>query len=261
LVPFLLGAVLAGAQDPPLQPGQRLEIPLVDFPPCLVEMESGNPAEKVITAVLPEDYTPEGKYPLLIFLQGGNGGLGRNPNDALVLSGKKGFIAVNMPLFKKALNRDTVAIYIHDGDFKHIAQQHVRMLGLLRERIPNIADKGHVGAGFSNGAHTLGAIVDDRVLAKQFSHYILAEGGAEFNKIPREAKAMILIGENSYGKQGLRIDKNGKIRAYPRQFADVAKKRNVTFVVMPGIGHEFPEKYRLEARDWLQEQYPGPGAK
>jgi hypothetical protein len=259
---LFFGAVTGAAQEaqePALQPNQQIEIKLEDFPQCLVEMESGKSADKFASAVLPEDYDSGKKYPLLIFLGGGSGGIGNAPGEALFFSERKKFISVNLPLFKKKLNNGPPpAIYINPNDFKHIAEQYSRILKLLKKKIPNIANTGHVIGGFSNGAHTIGAIIDDKTLSKQFSHYILAEGGAEANKIPRESKAIVLIGEKSpYGTQGLRIDKKGKVKSYPSQFADIAKKKNVTFIPMIDVGHDFPEKYKIAARDWLKEQYPG----
>ncbi len=252
-------ATTAVTEEIALKASQRIEIKLEDFPQCLVEMDSGKSVDKFATAVLPENYDPANTYPMLIFLGGGVGGLGNGPDDALFLSEKKNFIAVNLPLFKESLsNGPPPPIYINPNDFKHIAKQYSRILKLLREKIPNIANTGNVIGGFSNGAHTVGAIVEDKTLSKQFSHYILAEGGAEVNKISKESKAIVLIGEKSpYGLGGLRVDKKGKVKNYPSQFADLAKKKNVTFIVMIGFGHEFPEEYKIVARDWLKKEYPG----
>lgn len=202
---------------------------------------------------MPDNYEAGKKYPILLFLEGGEGGNGDNNKSALFFTEGKDFVAMSLPLYKKDLNNSGIDIYIDSRDFKYIAANYEKAFDLLRKEILNLSDSGWVVGGFSNGAHSIGGILKSSKLKKLFQYFIFAEGGAEIDPLPSKTEGILFIGENSpYGKNGMTV-KNGKVSGFPAQFTEL-KKKNVKFVPMIDCGHEFPEKYRLEARDWLREK-------
>ncbi|HOK04279.1 MAG TPA: hypothetical protein P5105_02815 [Victivallales bacterium] len=235
-----------------LSPGQTITIKLDSLPPCLVELKSGKKVEAVMTATLPENYNSEGKFPVLLFLQGGEGGNGGNNNDASFFSDNKDFVALSLPLYKKTLNPSGIDIYINQNDFKYLADIYEKAFNLLRKEIPNLSDSDWVVGGFSNGAHSIAGILKSQKLRKLFKYFILAEGGSEISSIPNKCRAILFVGENSIYGKGM-VVKDGKVVGFPNQFGSL-KKKNVDFVPMIGIGHDFPEKYKIEAKEWLKAQ-------
>ncbi len=236
-----------------LSPGQTISVKLDSLPPCLVEMKSGVKTEAFMTATLPEDYSADKKFPVLLFLNGGEGGNGAGNGQSLFFTEGKGFVALSLPLYKKKLNTSGIDIYINSGDFKHIAEAYETAFGLLRKEIPNLSDSGWVVGGFSNGAHSIGGILKDNKIKKLFKYFIFVEGGSEIGSLPGGSEAILFIGEKSIYGEGFTISKTGKTRGFPSQFSELDKK-NVKFVPMLGFGHEFPEKHKEEAREWLKEK-------
>jgi len=246
--------VLQAAEGAKLLPGQKITVKLDSLPPCLLEIKTGKKVNAVMTATLPDDYTPEKKFPVLLFLQGTEGGDGSGNGSALFFTGGKGYVALALPLYKKRLNTQGIDIYVNASDFKDISKAYTSAFELLRKEIPNLSDSGWVVGGFSNGAHSIGGILKDSKLKKLFKYYIFAEGGSEIGPLTSDSEAILFIGEKSpYGKEGMVINKEGEVKKFPMQFNDM-KKKNVKFVPMPGAGHEFPEEYRLKAKEWLQEK-------
>ena len=60
-----------------LEPGKFLRVNFPDLPPTLLAMTTGNDIPTAVLVRLPESYNSEDKFPLYVFLEGGNGGAGR----------------------------------------------------------------------------------------------------------------------------------------------------------------------------------------
>ena len=62
-----------------LKPGARLILKFPELPQSLYAMQSGKEATTQLYVALPENYSPDRKYPLFVFLYGGHGGPGAGP--------------------------------------------------------------------------------------------------------------------------------------------------------------------------------------
>jgi hypothetical protein len=102
-VPVMFGAVASASAVAPaekLVPGGTITIPFPDMPPSFNAQVQKQNAKPQITVFIPSNYQRDRKYPLLIFLNGGDGGNGVNLGVARALCGGKDFICVGVPLFK-----------------------------------------------------------------------------------------------------------------------------------------------------------------
>ena len=59
-----------------LTPGSTFTVPFPEMPPTYWAMATSNKGPAFLSVSLPKNYTPGGKFPLLVFLHGGSGGNG-----------------------------------------------------------------------------------------------------------------------------------------------------------------------------------------
>ena len=64
---------------PTLRPGNSFTITFPDMPPTFYAMYAKKDEKAQITVFLPRNYDPGRKHPLLVFLNGGDGGTASNP--------------------------------------------------------------------------------------------------------------------------------------------------------------------------------------
>src|SRR5437762_490610 len=91
-----------GADGFRLEPNATLRLDFPDLPDTLATVASGERQPAHLTATFPTNYTREGKFPLFIFLNGGDGGRGDGlpvPRQQVV---PRDLICVSLPLFKHA---------------------------------------------------------------------------------------------------------------------------------------------------------------
>ena len=137
------------------------------MPPTFYDVCQKKEAKAQMTVFLPTNYDPARKHPLLIFLNGGDGGIGGNPGVARALCAERDFICVNMPLFKAAdyvtpAPGATGDRYIMRATDARTMWPFFRtMLAKLEEAVPNIDPAHRVLGGFSNGAHAAAGLIDE----------------------------------------------------------------------------------------------------
>ena len=107
LAELLLAAVVTirtatGAQPPSLTPGATFTVPFPEMPPTFYDLAQQKDVKAQMTVFLPRNYDAARKHPLLLFLNGGDGGAGGNPGVARALTEEQDFICVSVPLFKAA---------------------------------------------------------------------------------------------------------------------------------------------------------------
>ena len=131
---------------------------------------------------LPENYSPERKFPLFVFLYGGHGGPGAGPGRGHQIMENKDCIFVNLPLFKKKFDpagpfKGLLITTEQDGET--ICQAYTAMLKKIYATIPNIDTAHNIIGGMSNGAHSIVAMFEkgDAYLMGLFQNLILVEGG------------------------------------------------------------------------------------
>ena len=83
-----------------LAPGSSFAVTFPEMPATFYALEQKKALQAQMTVFLPTNYDRGRKHPLLIFLNGGDGGTGANPGVARALSAEQDFVCVSLPLFK-----------------------------------------------------------------------------------------------------------------------------------------------------------------
>lgn len=226
-----------------LQPGKTLTIAFPEMPRTFYNLTTTDSRQPAMTVFLPTNYDPQRKYPLLVFLQGGNGGGGGNPGIALTQ--ERDFICVNLPLWKVNI-KDMV---IRDEDCKLMWPLHKQMLAKLSEIVPNIDTSHRVLGGFSNGAHATGGLIDcsNGEVARYFSGFFFVEGGGRTQRYDLIKGKPLLI---CYGYQPKREAARTRVAEFSKVASDAGAK--VTVHEMPNTGHDFPNREYPFVLQWLR---------
>jgi hypothetical protein len=199
-----------------------------------------------MTVFLPRNYDPQREHPLLIFLNGWDGGNASNPTIARALSEEQDFICVTMPLFKERLDPsispNTRAILVQDADCRFAWAYYRTMLGKLDELVPNVDPVHRVLGGSSNGAHAVAGLINesDGEVARLFSAYFLVDGGGGLRRFDLlKDKPLLMV--------------CGVWR--PKPEAALAAGVKLTIYRMQEAKHAFLETEYPAVREWLR----GPG--
>lgn len=245
-------------QKKPLKAGGVLEFVFEELPNTFHGKCLGKTVSPRLLASLPQNYTKEGTFPLLVHLGGGDGGgVTREQLDYVrILTADRDFIAVSMSLFKKEIDPKEVfggqLIGAYD-DYPLISRCYRKMLQTLFDAVPNIDPKRSTLGGFSNGAHATALLVGalDPFILKHFSSFYLLDGGfhiPSFHKMAvREKRFIYFVGGS----------RNGKLRPHLLDRLDATVgpgwAPNVTVVKMPDVEHAFPAQYIPQLRSWITE--------
>ena len=242
---LMCGLALAAETSTAPQPGQPLTIQFPALPTTLFEMSKNKATVPSMTIFLPKNYDPKRKHPLLIFLNGGDGGPATSAAIARKLTQETDFVCAELPLFREKADPPPL-IGLRDNDFTFMWPHFKTMLARLDELVPNIDPAHRVIGGFSNGAHTTAGMIDfvGDEFVNYFSAYLFVEGGARLQHFERikDRPVLVLFGgarnrdwETSVGK--------------PARDAGV----KVTFHKMENVGHAFPDAQYPVVREWLHD--------
>lgn len=234
----------------------HLEFP--DLPNTLAGMVAGQPRRAALDAILPDNYTREGKYPLFVYIKGGSGG----PDDAGVMAreivGTKDFIAVSVPLFKKTQPAGQTRPVVTE-DLPVVSVAYRTMFEKLAAAVPNIDWDRSVIGGHSNGAHTLAVLLagDDEYIRKRFRSFWLHEGGFALlrgePKLARNTRLLVLVADD-----GLTGPSEFRKRLIDQLAMYEGKARlagiDVRTVVMRGYGHDVPPEYMRNVRQFARRE-------
>ena len=258
-VTFLLVAragseALAADAIPSLAPGTLFTVEFPELPPTFHAVFQKKATKARMTVFLPVDYTPGRKFPLLIFLNGGDGGTADNPGVARSLCEGKGFICVSMPLFKakgfevSKPDAPGTGFVMRAEDGKYMWPFFKTMFEKLEEAVPNIDPAHRVLGGFSNGAHATVALIDesDGEVTRRFSAFLLVEGGGKLQHY-----------ELLKNKPFLMVSSNAKSKRRAQEISDSAKAAGAqaTLLVEDVGKHDFPVSAYPAVSRWLR----GPG--
>ena len=237
-----------------LSPGQVFSFEFTQLPKTL--------AGKVprITLRLPDNYSPSKTYPLLIFLEGGQGGKGDDIGIPKKLIGTDNYIVGNFPLFGQSnaaepFNGELVGF----DNYPTMATAFKAFMAQINQTIPNINEEQSVIGGFSNGASTLAIMLSalDPELLANFKYIFFIDGGEDWswNSLSRTSKLkdhhfLLIYGGGKPGKAEWWRKHTLNRAASFREYAD---KWNIDLKVqiVKGFNHSFPKEYYPIIRRWL----------
>ncbi len=236
------GSALGAEPAHKLAPGSTLTVQFPEMPPTFCAVHQKKDIKAQMTIFLPANYDPGRKFPLLIFLNGGDGGTGRELGVARSLSEGKDFVCVSMPLFIKDLKENGGIIQDEDGQYMWPCFR--TMLDKLLQVVPNIDTEHMSMGGFSNGSHAVQGLINesDGAIARRFSAFFVIEGG------PRPQRWYLLK-----GKPYLIVISQGRALDGMKLYCDTAKDAGVNAtLICEDIGsHGIPEKAYPAMRAWL----------
>ena len=221
-------------------PGASLKF---DFPELTVDRYG---AMAACHLTLPVDYDAKKKYPLVVWLGGGEGG--NTPNKSFLPEGD--FIIVGLP-YPKGANNPGQANMV--GDYAKVWTYHHFMLDEIAKLIPNI-DKAHsIIAGFSNGGHAIDGMLrlsGKPKLTDYFGVFIFADGGGTVYS--SKGSLPDLKGKFAYACWG---GEKGSNKPNTSQLPKALKAKGATVVgsEMAGVGHAFAESERAKVAEWLEK--------
>ncbi|HLJ53845.1 MAG TPA: hypothetical protein VKT77_02345 [Chthonomonadaceae bacterium] len=230
-----------------LAPGSSFSIGFPEMPPTLYALDTREVRKAQMTVYLPRNYDRSRRFPLLIFLSGGNGGGGGNPGVARGICEDRDFVCVSIPLFKAVDPKGPGGeIIMRDADARVMWPLFRTMLARLEEAVPNIDPAHRVLGGFSNGAHATQGLIDQSngERARRFSAFFFVEGGGRLQHY-----------ELLKGKPFLMVYGSEKSRKRAAEIADAARAAGArtTLLAMNNVGHAFPATEYPAVRTWLRE--------
>jgi hypothetical protein len=214
-----------------------------DFPELTVDRKG---ALAACNLQLPANYAATKKYPLVVWLGGGDGG--NTPSKAFLPEGD--FILVGLP-YPKGANNPSQANMV--GDYAKVWAYHRFMLDEIAKVIPNIDKSCSIIAGFSNGGHSIDGMLrvsGGTKLTEYFGIFIFVEGGgtgySSLGELPD------LKGKLAYACWGSEKGSNKPDASY-LPAALKAKGATVVGSEMVGVGHGFSVSEPRKIAEWLQK--------
>ena len=265
-----------GAERPRLEPNAQFTLEFPELPTTYYQQKTGKETVPQLSVQLPEDYTAGKTFPLFVFIDGGNGGTGANVEFTRRIIGPRGFIAVNLPLFKAAKAKPPVlpgvtfslGNLITSNDAAVLGASYRTMLEKLTQTVPNIATARSTLGGFSNGANATSvlAAAGDAYILQHFSAFVLMEGGVGFALNPSAFQDPALQGHRFivlYGdtEKKIKLQLQRTLVAGPLIKMVERKARSagldLTHITMRGHGHEEPAPYLQLIGAWARgEELP-----
>lgn len=244
-----------------LKPGTRIILKFPELPQTLYAMQSGEEAVTQAYLALPENYSPERKFPLFVFLYGGHGGPGAGPGRGQQIMENKDCIFVNLPLFKTKFDPTGTfkgLLITTEQDGETICRAYTAMLKKVYATIPNIDTEHNIIGGMSNGGHSIVAMFEqgDAYLMSTFQNLVLIEGGwysiKTFDRY--QGKGILYLhgdyaGQNDWLGKKMREDLPKAVKKLEGAIA--AHQLNATGLVMEDTGHDMPTKFNADVKAWV----------
>ena len=263
---LLCAAALAG-EVVRIQPDGIVQFEFPELGKTLRGLSKGEAQAPALTATYPSDYSAEGRFPLFVYILGGDGGHGEKVDLGRGIIGPRGYICVTMPLFKQKWDPAGPArgLMILKDDYTALSEGYRKMLEKLYAVVPNIDRGRSVFGGHSNGAHATGVLLAGRdgYLLENFRDFYLHEGGAHLlNAEAVEALAkgkkrlLLMFGDKPFGGNPPRQNPMLGLGAKMEKEA-AALGLDFTFVTMKGYGHEQPMEYMTRIGAWARGEAVG----
>ena len=223
-----------------IAPGATLRF---DFPELTVDRKG---ALAACHLKLPADYDAAKKYPLVVWLGGGEGG--NQPNSSFLPAGD--FILVGLP-YPKGANNPKQANMV--GDYAKVWAYHRFMLEEIAKVIPNLDRSRSIIAGFSNGGHAIDGMLRLSTkprLTDHFGVFIFVDGGG--TAYSSLGALNDLKGKFAYACWG-ELKGSNKPNTSHLPAALKAKGATVAGSEMAGVGHAFGETEKPKIAEWLEK--------
>jgi hypothetical protein len=269
---FLLTGFAAFAADQvKLEANAKIVFEFPDLPETFYSKSTHEKHPAMLSAQLPENYTRDAKFPIFVFLDGGNGGEG-NSSSARSIVGSRDFITVSLPLFRDASGAPPPSVpglsfntssMVNINDAPALSGAYRTMLQKLFDAVPNITSERSALGGFSNGAHATGALLaaKDEFVLGHFTAFCLFEGGLELALHPealqqpalKRCRFIMLFGDHDDDpklQMGRTLIAGPLISKLQDQAS--ARKLDFTYIVMHGYGHQMPPEYRQLLGNWVR---------
>ena len=254
LAMFSVGVVLAAkpAPKPRLAPGETITVRFPEMPPTFYAIFQKKEVQAQMTVYLPANYDPSKKYPLLVFLNGWDGGDGATLGYARGLTQGQDFVCVSMPLFRapgytvEVANTPGPNFIITEEDGKYMWPFFKTMLDKVGELVPNIDPSHRILGGFSQGAHATAALIDgsEGEATQLFCAFLIVEGGGKMKHF-----------EWLKDKAFMMVSSSAKSRPRAEQICEAAKIGGaLTTFLCEDVGkHDFPVSSYPKVLKWLHE--------
>lgn len=226
-------------------PGNSFTITFPDMPPTLYDIFEKKDVKAQMTVFLPRNYDPQRMHPLLVFLNGGDGGDASRPGVARSLTEDLDFICAAVPLFKAGDPSAPGGIIMRDEDARYMWPFFKVMMTKLDTLVPNIDPAHRILGGSSNGAHATQGLIDqsDGEIGRQFSAFFFVEGGGRLQHYD-------LLKDKPF----LMLSSSAKSKPRAQEISDAAEAAGarVTFIVEDVGKHGFPVSAYPAVRAWLR---------
>jgi hypothetical protein len=271
----LIALLLAGAvaDEVKLEPNAKFTFEFPELPETFFSKSTHESVPAMLTAQLPENYSAAGKYPLFVFLEGGNGGRGDSTQGRAIV-GLRDFITVSMPLFRDASGAKPPPIpglplpfnfgyMVNLNDAPVLGKSYRTMLEKLFAAVPNIATERSAFGGFSNGAHATGALLaaKDEFITSHFKAYCFFEGGLALALDPsaleqpalRDSRFITFYGDHDNDPK-LQVQRTLIGEPLFQKIQDQAATLHLDYqrIVMHGYGHQMPPEYKKMLGQWIR---------
>ena len=119
---------------------QRLEFRNDELPSNLYSDFTGDEKNPVLQYCLPENYSKEKKYPLLVYVPGFHGHPGGNIENAIDIANNRDCVVASLPLFKANIDRAEPGggLIISFSDYLVLSSAYKVMLEKFFHVVPNI---------------------------------------------------------------------------------------------------------------------------
>jgi hypothetical protein len=220
-------------------PGATLRF---DFPELTVDRKG---ALAACHLTLPANYDTAKKFPLVVWLGGGEGG--NQPSGAFLPAGD--FILVGLP-YPKGANNPTQANMV--GDYAKVWTFQRFMLDEIAKVVPNIDKSRSIIAGFSNGGHAIDGMLrlsSGPKLTDYFGIFVFADGGG--TGYTSLGALTNLQGKFAYVCWG---SEKGSNKRNTSHLPGALKAKGATVVgsEMAGVGHSFGVSEMPKIAEWLE---------
>jgi len=268
---LLTGFAMVAADEVKLEPNAKIGFEFPDLPETFYSKSTHENHPAMLSAQLPENYTRDAKFPIFVFLEGGNGGRG-DSSTARSIVGPRDFITVSLPLFRDGSGTPPPAIpglsfntsfMVNMNDAPALSGSYRIMLQKLFDAVPNITTERSALGGFSNGAHATGALLvsNDEFILGHFTAFCLFEGGLDLALHPealrqpamKRCRFIMLFGDHDDDPK-LQMGRAMIGEPLIRQLQEKASALNLDFtrIVMHGYGHKMPPEYRNLLGNWVR---------